>query len=85
MYDISDLLRELLDRYSNTSQLDGEFRRMLRDVTSMVTSLRPAFAIILTRLSSRKTHSGIVITSLETISEELRIKKVILMASLKQR
>ena len=31
MYDISDLLRELLDRYSNTSDLDNEFRRMLRD------------------------------------------------------
>ena len=31
MYDISDLLRELLDRYSNTSDLDQEFRRMLRD------------------------------------------------------
>lgn len=31
MNDISDLLRELLDRYSNTSQLDREFRRMLRD------------------------------------------------------
>lgn len=31
MYDISDLLRELLDRFSNTSELDDEFRRMLRD------------------------------------------------------
>ncbi len=31
MNDISDLLRELLDRYSNTSDLDREFRRMLRD------------------------------------------------------
>ena len=31
MNDISDLLRELLDRYSNTDELDREFRRMLRD------------------------------------------------------
>ncbi|MBR1476073.1 MAG: hypothetical protein IJ613_10945 [Muribaculaceae bacterium] len=31
MNDISDLLRELLDRYSNTGELDREFRRMLRD------------------------------------------------------
>lgn len=32
MYDISDLLRELLDRYSNTSELDQEFERMRREV-----------------------------------------------------
>ena len=31
MNDISDLLRELLDRYSNTGELDREFLRMLRD------------------------------------------------------
>ena len=31
MNDISDLLRELLGRYSNTVELDREFRRMLRD------------------------------------------------------
>ena len=36
MYDISDLLRELLDRYSNTSDLDQEFRRMLRDDPALV-------------------------------------------------
>ncbi len=35
MYDISDLLRELLDRYSNTSDLDDEFRRMLRDDSNL--------------------------------------------------
>ena len=28
MNDISDLLRELLDRYSNTPELDEEFERM---------------------------------------------------------
>ena len=35
MNDISDLLRELLDRFSNTSELDREFRRMLRDDPSL--------------------------------------------------
>lgn len=32
MNDISELLRELLDRYSNTSELDQEFERMRREV-----------------------------------------------------
>ena len=32
MNDISDLLRELLDRYSNTPELDQEFERMRREV-----------------------------------------------------
>lgn len=31
MEDFSDLLRELLDRHSNTSELDHEFERMLRE------------------------------------------------------
>ena len=31
MNDISDLLRELLDRYSNTPELDQEFERMRRE------------------------------------------------------
>ena len=31
MNDISDMLRELLDRYSNTPELDEEFERMRRD------------------------------------------------------
>lgn len=31
MYDISEILRELLDRYSNTSDLDYEFERMRRE------------------------------------------------------
>lgn len=31
MYDISEILRELLDRYSNTSELDQEFERMRRE------------------------------------------------------
>ncbi len=31
MNDISEILRELLDRYSNTSELDREFERMRRD------------------------------------------------------
>lgn len=31
MNDISDLLRELLDRYSNTLELDQEFERMRRE------------------------------------------------------
>lgn len=31
MNDISDILRALLDRYSNTSELDQEFQRMLRE------------------------------------------------------
>lgn len=31
MNDISDILRELLDRHSNTSALDREFKRLLRD------------------------------------------------------
>jgi hypothetical protein len=31
MYDISEILRELLDRYSNTSELDHEFERMRRE------------------------------------------------------
>jgi len=31
MNDISDILRELLDRYSNTPALDEEFERMLRE------------------------------------------------------
>lgn len=30
MDEISDVLRELLDRYSNTPELDQEFERMLR-------------------------------------------------------
>lgn len=30
MNDISDILRELLDRFSNTPELDEEFDRMLR-------------------------------------------------------
>lgn len=30
MNDISDILRTLLDRYSNTQDLDEEFRRMLQ-------------------------------------------------------
>ena len=29
MYDISDLLRELFDRYGNTSELDKRFKQML--------------------------------------------------------
>jgi len=31
MNDISDILRELLDRYSNTPELDQEFERMRRE------------------------------------------------------
>ena len=31
MNDISDLLRELLDRYSNTLELDQEFERLRRE------------------------------------------------------
>ena len=31
MNDISEILRALLDRYSNTSELDTEFQDMLRD------------------------------------------------------
>ena len=31
MNDISDILRELLDRYSNTPELDQEFERMMRE------------------------------------------------------
>ncbi len=31
MNEISDILRELLDRYSNTPELDEEFERMLRE------------------------------------------------------
>ena len=31
MYDISEILRELLDRYSNTSELDHEIERMRRE------------------------------------------------------
>ncbi|MBP3737495.1 MAG: hypothetical protein IJ775_02300 [Muribaculaceae bacterium] len=31
MNDISEILRALLDRYSNTSELDSEFHDMLRD------------------------------------------------------
>ena len=31
MNDISEILRELLDRYSNTSELDREFERMRRE------------------------------------------------------
>lgn len=31
MNDISDILQALLDRYSNTSDLDLEFQRMLRE------------------------------------------------------
>ena len=31
MTDISDVLRELLDRYSNTPELDQEFERMRRE------------------------------------------------------
>ena len=32
MNDISEILRELLDRYSNTPELDQEFERMRREV-----------------------------------------------------
>lgn len=32
MNDISEILRELLDRYSNTPELDEEFERMRREV-----------------------------------------------------
>ncbi|MBR3101988.1 MAG: hypothetical protein IKH19_09570 [Muribaculaceae bacterium] len=35
MYDISEILQELLDRYSNTSQLDREFNRMLQEDEDM--------------------------------------------------
>lgn len=31
MNDITDILRELLDRYSNTPELDMEFERMMRE------------------------------------------------------
>ena len=31
MNDISDILRALIDRYGNTSELDREFKRMLRE------------------------------------------------------
>ena len=31
MNDISDILRELLDRFSNTPELDEEFERMRRE------------------------------------------------------
>jgi len=31
MNEISDILRELLDRYSNTPELDAEFERMQRE------------------------------------------------------
>ena len=31
MNDISEILRALLDKYSNTSSLDDEFQRMLED------------------------------------------------------
>ena len=31
MNDITDILRELLDRYSNTPELDMEFERMRRE------------------------------------------------------
>ena len=31
MNDITDTLRELLDRYSNTPELDEEFDRMMRE------------------------------------------------------
>ena len=31
MYDINDILRELLDRYSNTPELDMQFDRMMRE------------------------------------------------------
>ena len=31
MNDITDILRELLDRYSNTPELDEEFERMMRE------------------------------------------------------
>lgn len=31
MNDISEILRELLDRYSNTPELDDEFERMRRE------------------------------------------------------
>ena len=30
MYDLTELLQELLDRYSNTDKLDREFNRMLQ-------------------------------------------------------
>ena len=30
MYDINEILRELLDRYSNTPELDMQFDRMMR-------------------------------------------------------
>ena len=32
MNDISEILRELLDRFSNTSDLDREFERMRREI-----------------------------------------------------
>ena len=32
MNDISEILRELLDRFSNTPELDQEFERMRREV-----------------------------------------------------
>lgn len=35
MNDISEILRELLDRYSNTSELDEEFKKMLRDDSTL--------------------------------------------------
>lgn len=31
MNDITDILRELLDRFSNTPELDEEFERMIRE------------------------------------------------------
>ncbi len=36
MNDISDILRELFDRYGNTSELSEEFQRMLADDGQMM-------------------------------------------------
>jgi len=36
MTDIAELLRELLDRYSNTHRLDAEFERLLREQAGLM-------------------------------------------------
>ena len=42
MNDITDILRELLDRYSNTPELDMEFERMMREDKEFVEELKAA-------------------------------------------
>ena len=79
MYDINDILRELLDRYSNTPELDMQFDRMMREDEEFVKeytvwceengySVRMVTVTSSTKSSNPKTPIGTITRSSVTIS-----------------